>query len=150
MTLRCVFLFLISATSILDSLAAESESSSIRYESVEAALNSLKRDPNSSVTIHDDWTIIENSENGSMALWSFTPPSHPAHPAAIKRATIEEDGAVYIQMTALCEATKNECDKLIEQFSALNDQIRESMKAADSPASAQEVVHRRTFISNPK
>ena len=62
-------------------------------------------------------------------MWSFTPESHPAHPAAIKREVIERDGMVYIDMNALCQAEKRECDALIEQFKEINGKIRESMQA---------------------
>lgn len=67
--------------------------------------------------------IIEDVEGSNRVLWSFTPETHPAHPTAIKRKIVEKEGTIYIQMTALCEAKKAACDKLIGQFENLNEKI---------------------------
>ena len=149
MILRYLVICLMITIAFSDSPAAESEDSSIGYESVATALNELKQDPESKVTTQDGWTIIQSSGSGSMALWSFAPQYHPAYPAAVKRVVIEEKGGVYIHMTALCEATKIECDKLIEQFKALNDQLRQRMGAPSDPAPAQGGVDQTSFISGP-
>ncbi len=97
----------------------------IGYSSVAAALEALKARNDVKVNVQGGWTIINDPSTNS--LWSFTPPDHPAHPAAVKRSTIEKNGSVFLDMQALCQADKTACDKLITEFENLNDKIREDM-----------------------
>jgi hypothetical protein len=100
--------------------------SSIGYPSVAAALDALRAKSNVRISVQGGWTIVDDREDHS--IWSFTPSSHPAHPAAVKRTVVEKNGAIYIEMSALCQASKSECDKLIAEFKALNEQMRKSMR----------------------
>jgi len=68
------------------------------------------------------------TEQDGLTLWSFTPEGHPAYPAVVKRQMVEKDGAWYVNMNALCEATKAACDKLIEDFKVLNERMRQSIE----------------------
>lgn len=103
-----------------------SDGSGIGYESVSEALSALKQKESGNVRIQQGWTII--NEKNKSSVWSFTPEGHPAHPAAVKRTTFEEDGAVYIKMAILCQSTKLECDKLVEQFQELNERVKQEMQ----------------------
>ncbi|GAA0541502.1 molecular chaperone DnaJ [Glaciecola sp. XM2] len=103
--------------------AFASESSSIGYKTVELALNALKNKEGTNLSIQGGWTIIEDKEESNLVLWSFTPDSHPAHPAAIKRKVVEKNQKIYIQMSALCQAKKEDCDKLMQEFEQLNQNI---------------------------
>ena len=107
----------------------DQQESSIGYPSVEAALAALKNDPSVTITPHEGWIIVTHEGDGQYVMWSFTPSNHAAHPAAIKREVIESNGSVSIVMNALCQSTKNECDKLIAEFEELNEKIRGSMQA---------------------
>ena len=104
-------------------------SEGIGFKTVDEALSALKIKVGVSVSVQGGWTIVEDSEKGNMVLWSFTPSSHPAHPAAVKRTVIEKDKHkhIYIQMKALCQASKVECDSLIAEFEALNKKIQGSL-----------------------
>ena len=97
--------------------------SSIGYPSVAIALGALRVRKDVEVPVRDGWTII--SEEGGLTLWSFTPDNHPAHPAVVRQQMTQKDGARYVNMNALCEATKAACDKLIEDFQVLNERMRE-------------------------
>jgi hypothetical protein len=110
------------------SYANSKEQSTIGYATVKEALDSLKEKAGTDVSTQGGWTIISDKENGNMVLWSFTPENHDAHPAAIKRTVFEQDGSVNIRMTALCQAKKDPCDKLIEEFKELNAQIGKQMR----------------------
>lgn len=103
------------------------ETSSIGYPTVDAALQALQSKDGVVVSRRDGWTIIDDSTGSDRSLWSFTPPEHPAHPAAVKRTVHESNGSVWIDMTALCQAEKEPCDTLIEEFKTLNEKIRDSM-----------------------
>jgi hypothetical protein len=104
----------------------ESPGSSIGYRSVSEALAALRANPNISETDQGGWTIL--ADRTSNTLWSFTPSSHPAHPAAVRRQAVERDGTVYIQMNVLCQATKEPCDQLVRDFEQLNEQMSQAIK----------------------
>ena len=115
--------------------AGQSQTDGIGYPSVNAALKALKsNDANKVSATPDGWTIV--SENNGRTLWSFTPPKHPAHPAAVKRALVEKSGSIVIEMSALCQASKPACDNLMEEFKVLNERARQSMQARSGPAAA--------------
>ena len=103
--------------------AFASESSSIGYKTVELALQTLKSKEGANLSIQGGWTIIKDKEDSNLVLWSFTPDSHPAHPAAIKRKIVEKNQKIYIQMSALCQAKREDCDKLMQEFEQLNQNI---------------------------
>lgn len=98
------------------------------YPSVEAALTALRKDPKVRIFKEHGWTIADDRAN--YTLWSFTPPSHPAYPAAVKRVVVQDDtGNIRVMMTELCQAQKAACDKLWKAFSALNDQVAQHVPA---------------------
>lgn len=98
----------------------------IGYPSVAAALEALKARGDVQISDHGGWTVVNDPKEG--ALWSFTPPGHPAHPAAVKRKVVERDGQAWIDMRALCQADKTTCDKLMEEFNALNQRTIASVE----------------------
>lgn len=102
----------------------EQTDAGIGYQSVAAALDALKSRSDVTIFERDGWTIIEDDAAGT--LWSFTPASHPAHPAAVKRTVVQEDGQVFIDTKGLCQAEKTECDRLMVQVHELNELIGRS------------------------
>ena len=95
-------------------------------ETVGEALSRMKGDPNYEVQIHEGWTIVASKPHGTM--WSFTPPSHPAHPAYVRREVVEENGTISIATSAKCGASKAACDALVRQFLELNNQVSERIQ----------------------
>lgn len=108
--------------------------SSIGYASVAEAFEDLKSNPLAEVREQDGWTVVSMQDGEERSIWSFTPPGHPAHPAAVKRPIYEQDGAVRMRTNALCQASKLECDRLMEEFAELERKIREHMQSAASGA----------------
>ena len=105
----------------------------IGYSTVAEALAELRAKPGVEIqtTKPDAWIII--NEPGSIQ-WSFTPSTHAAHPAVVRRTVkVNGEGGVYIEMSALCQAEKAPCDKLVEEFKELNDRIRQSVRAKSKP-----------------
>jgi hypothetical protein len=102
------------------------EGNGIGYPTVAAALEALKARGNVNISDQGGWTIVD--DKSANTIWSFTPPNHPANPAVVKRAIVSSDGGVGIKMTALCQASKTECDKLIEEFKELNARMSQSMR----------------------
>ena len=102
---------------------------SLGYTSVAEALASLKAKPGVSVNVTkpDGWVIV-NEPAPAFAVWSFTPEGHYAHPAVVRRAIKQDaNGAVSVEMTALCQAEKEPCDKLIREFQQLNERMRQQV-----------------------
>jgi hypothetical protein len=99
------------------------------YKTVTAALEGLKALPGISINVTqpDGWTIAV--ERDTKAMWSFTPASHYAYPAVVRREIKQLDGNVYVEMVALCQAEKAPCDKLIREFQALNQRMSESIRS---------------------
>ena len=101
--------------------------SPIGYATVEQAFRSLESDPEATITEFEGWIIFNQKGNGSYILWSFTPDQHPAHPSAIRRQIVKKGDELLINMNALCESGKFECDQLIDQFKRINENIRNNM-----------------------
>jgi hypothetical protein len=117
--------------------------SDIGYPSVAAALEALRARPDVSISEQDGWTIVNDAPNNT--VWSFTPPGHPAHPAAVKRVVVEKAGAIYIDMSALCGAEKRACDQLVEEFKALNQKTAQAVqqqKASGDSAEIERLTYR--------
>jgi hypothetical protein len=99
------------------------------FATVNDTLAFLKAKPSVSfaTTKPDGWLIANDSK--PFAIWSFTPEGHYAYPAVVKREVKQNaQGGVFIQMTALCEATKDACDRLIGEFQKLNGQAKEDVQ----------------------
>jgi len=99
---------------------------SIGYPSADAALAALRAKPGVSFSEQGGWTIAE--ERSSATLWSFTPASHRAHPSAVKRQLVNEDGAVNLKMSVSCRAAKAVCDALVRDFETLNQQMIKAIR----------------------
>jgi len=109
------------------------KNSNIGYPSVEAALNAIQAnpDPNISITEFQGWKLVTiNRGSDNEVLWSFTPETHPAYPAAIKRNILRKDRVMRIRMNVLCEAGKQECDALIAEFEQRNEAVRKRLQAS--------------------
>jgi len=99
---------------------------SIGYPSPVAALTALRAKPGVSFSEQGGWTIAE--ERASSTLWSFTPASHPAHPSAIRRQLVNEEGKLNLEMSISCGAEKAPCDALVREFETLNQQMIKAIR----------------------
>lgn len=108
----------------------EKEEKGIGYPSMQAAFDSLKNNPNAKFEIKQGWTIVNLKSGENSEIWSFTPQTHEAHPAAVKRTVFEQDGKVFIKMQASCRASKPACDKLMYEFKQLNDKMKNNLHSA--------------------
>lgn len=122
--MRMLVITLVTATISLTASAQQERG--VGYPTVAKALEALKARSDVNVSVQGGWTIVD--ETPANALWSFTPADHPAHPAVVKRAVVTHDGVVSVNMTALCQAGKTACDKLIEEFKTMTAQMSQSMK----------------------
>lgn len=103
--------------------------SGVGFKTVAEALDALKNTPGANInyTKPDNWIVI--TEPSGKTFWSFTPHQHDAYPAVVKRELkVRPDGGVYVEMSALCQADKSACDKLIEEFKQLNNRARAAVQ----------------------
>jgi hypothetical protein len=129
--------FVANAQASVEPQAVSTAPAGVGYKSVAEALEALKRIPGVQVQITkpDAWTIINEPGNKQ---WSFTPASHAAYPAVVRREIkIDAYDGVFSEMTALCESPKPNCDKLIEDFKVLNDQMRQSIQSRLKPSASK-------------
>jgi hypothetical protein len=105
------------------------EPGSIGYRSVADALAALRKDPTAKFSTQAGWVIVDVREGPHNGFWSFTPNTHPAYPAVIRRTPTEVGGAIYLTMQVRCEAAKRACDQLVEDFKKLNEQMTRDIQS---------------------
>lgn len=105
----------------------ESPAIHIPYKSPAAALAAVGAKPGVVTEEKEEWFILNDKAENS--LWSITKPGHFAHPTAVLRRTYEQNGQVFIGMDVKCGNTKENCDRVVQQFIDLNNKIREQFKA---------------------
>ena len=94
---------------------------SFSYPDTASALAALKAKPGVQFRQQDGWTIA--TDEADMSIWSFTPPGSPAYPAAVRRRIIRKDGVGRVELSGVCEASKDACNALMKGF---QDSIREA------------------------
>lgn len=112
---------------------AASAEPKIDYPTVAAALKDLEaKDGSGTVVTHaDGWTVVNEPP---ITQWSFTPAGHAAHPAVVRRIIRRgADGKVTVEIATLCEAKKDACTKLEEEFASLNERIVQQARARGGP-----------------
>jgi hypothetical protein len=100
--------------------------SSIGYPSVAAALADLHSKADVKFSVQNGWTIADDRSH--FTLWSFPPEGDPAYPSAVKRTAVQTGTGVNMDMKVLCQSTQSACDKLVADFNALNERMRNSFK----------------------
>jgi hypothetical protein len=112
-------------------VAAVPDSANVGYATVQQALAALQAKDDTVVTHADGWTVI--NEPAANAQWSFPPSSDPAYPALVRRTIkrVPGQGRV-VEMSSLCEAPKPACDKLLNDFDASNERMRQYLHSMDS------------------
>ncbi len=91
------------------------------YDAVEEATKT----PDASISRDGNWTIVSRVEKGDRAYWFVAPDIDKVSPALFKK-TIHFDGKNTKQTLTVskCEAPKQTCDDLMEQFKTLSDKYK--------------------------
>lgn len=61
-------------------------------------------------------------------VWNFTKSGHPAHPSAACRRIVQIDGQMRVETQLHCNAAKAACDRLAEDYRALDKQMMDALK----------------------
>lgn len=132
---RCALLLILLFAATADADAhgepaprPETSESNIGYPNVAAARKALLAKPGIEVMKQNEWVVINDATGPDLTIWHFTPEAHEAHPAAVRRTTLEKDGYLHLKMDVHCEAAKPDCTALLVEFRKINDRIREQMK----------------------
>ncbi|HWS61584.1 MAG TPA: hypothetical protein VN325_02425 [Steroidobacteraceae bacterium] len=107
-------------------VVTEVHSSTIGYPTVEAALKDLHSHADVEFREEHGWTTANDTSHNT--VWSFPPVGNPAYPSAVKRMAVQDGKGVSMKMDVLCQASQSACDKLVEDFNALNERVRQSMQ----------------------
>ena len=113
---------LLSAATLLVSVEAGAQGG-VGYKSVAEARKAVTALPGAKASEQQGWLIVEQMP----VMWSFAPAGHEAYPTAVKRTVVQRDGRIDIDMSVLCEAPKPACDRLVESFKGLNEQMKRSL-----------------------
>lgn len=105
----------------------ESAKSNIEYASPKEAYEALRKNPEVSFRQEEGGWVIAY-DKGASTLWSFAPKSAPSYPAVVKRTVEERNNEISIRMGVLCGASKEACDQLVRDFTALNEKIKLDMQ----------------------
>jgi hypothetical protein len=101
--------------------------SSIGYPSVAAALADLHSKADVKFSVQNGWTIADDRSH--FTLWSFPPEGDPAYTSVVKRTAMQQGKGISMDMKVLCQSTQAACDKLVADFNALNERMRNSFKS---------------------
>lgn len=93
------------------------------YATYAATLATVSRHPNARTSVQEGWTVIEVAAADSIAMWSFTPAGHPAHPSAVRRRLRLTEQGPLVDMDLLCEATAQQCTLLGGQLRRFNQHL---------------------------
>jgi hypothetical protein len=75
-----------------------------------------------------DKAYVTVNDTAKRTIWTFTVAGHPAHPSVVCRQPVEDGGKLRIDMGVQCEASEEECERLVRGFDALN---RKMLKDAE-------------------
>lgn len=76
-----------------------------------------------------DDKYVALQDKSTWAMWTFTLPTHPAHPAVVCRRPVREGDSITLDMVVNCNGTPKACAQLDQDFRALNARMAQEMKA---------------------
>ncbi len=120
------------------SFLALANAQNIGFATVEQALASLKSRKEVNISNQGGWLIA--NDNAAGTVWSFTPATHPAHPAVVKRTIVTNSGQIGVEMDILCQAEKTACDGLLAEFTELNNRMAQEVQSRSQGVSFNVVV----------
>jgi hypothetical protein len=106
--------------------AQPAAASRLEFPTVAAARKALQSDPGMTSTSYEGWTFFDDATR--KAQWAFAPDTHAAHPAAIRRAAVEGDGHLVIEISLLCEGAKEACSRVLKDFEEMKGRRLESLR----------------------
>jgi len=78
--------------------------------------------------VHRDKPYVALHDKNKNTTWTFTVAGHPAHPSAVCRRLVQDGERWRIDMNASCSAPEAECEKLVNAFQELNQQMLDELE----------------------
>jgi hypothetical protein len=100
----------------------------IGHTTVAAVRDALRAEAGAQFREQRGWLVVASREGSDPVEWFFTPEGHPAHPAVVKRAAVEEGGVGLIELAALCHAEQAVCDQLLDDFRQQQEHARQAAR----------------------
>lgn len=100
--------------------------SRLEFPSVAAARKALQSEPGMTSTTYEGWTVFEDASRKTQ--WAFAPDTSDAHPAAIRRAAVERNGRLVIEISLICEGAKDACGHVLKDFEEMKGRRLESLR----------------------
>ena len=76
-----------------------------------------------------DDNYLALQDKSTWAVWTFTQPSNPAHPAVVCRRPVQEGDTITLDMVINCKGDGRACAQLDQDFRALNAKMAQEMNA---------------------
>lgn len=111
--------------------ANAAEATTAEPASVAEARSRLQAEPDLPSTDMDGWWVVQ--QPALSAQWSFTPASHPAHPAVARRTIVRgADGRRQVLTKIWCEGPPAACAELDTEFARSSDRLQQYLRSRDS------------------
>lgn len=111
--------------------APAASAAGVGYATVADALAAIQADADTLRTDMDGWLVVQQPARN--AQWSFTPASHPAHPAVMLRTIRRQaDGRRKVDSQMLCEGPAAACSELAAEFARSTDRLQQYLSSRDS------------------
>jgi hypothetical protein len=86
---------------------------------------SLTKGVSSKITHEDGWAIVSKVESADRVYWFFAPDIDDVSPAMFKKTILNKDNSGQgFEVVSRCEAPKQVCDDLMEQFKVLSEKYK--------------------------
>ncbi len=122
--LLCLAVFWLSGCASTKALAPHPE-----YGTPQSLLATLRQNPDVQVQQQEGWTLAIDETH--QRIWLFTPPTHAAHPAALKRELVEQEGVLVVRTGVLCGAPQPVCDELLQETERVDEILRGMLPGAE-------------------
>jgi len=92
---------------------------------VDHSVEDLTKNPSAKITHEGDWTIVSKMENGNRVYWFLAPDVDNVSSAMFKKIIFSgKDSELETKMVSQCDAPKQTCDELMEQFKKMSEKYK--------------------------
>ncbi len=100
-----------------NALSKDDSFETTNFKTVSDALIALQTQSEVSYKAPKPGGVVMANYSSPFSVWSFVPKDHYAYPAVVKQEVKQKDnGEMYIELSALCQAEKVKCERLVEEF----------------------------------
>ena len=90
-----------------------------------SSLEKMSNDESADIMYEDGWTIVSKIEDGNRVYWFLAPEKDNLSPALFKKIIYAKDkGDLKTKFVSQCEAPKQKCDELMDEFSKLSEKYK--------------------------